>query len=235
MKVAILALTCGRPEKTRKTWEHNLPIPKTELYWWDNSGPDDEDAIRDICSAFKPTRWYKVPTNTGISGPFNIMMREAFEDGADIVVTMANDILEQEGWVTHIVQAAKEIEDVGLICTPPAGPGTVRYPRKSTFSGLRYEEGDVIGNTAILRRTFDAVGGFYDGYGVYGPIDLDYCARVRAAGLRTVYLSEWESQHLPGPNPTEYQTAKDQSLKASWALFKNRMSNIKKHIYHDPR
>lgn len=227
MNLAIIALTCGRPEQTRQTWAANLQ-PGYPVYWWDNTDGDDWEEIDTICNAYSPDVCFKSTRNLGISHPVNRMMDLAFADGFDAVVTMANDLIEAPDWLHKFEQALRIIPRAGIISTPPGGPadGVLRYP-KTQCGHLLIEDGDLIGNMCIPRHTWEMVGHWYDGFGVYGPIDLEYCARVRAAGLRCVYLSQYPSKNIGRDNPADYQKAKMDSLKKSWGLYKERLSDIK--------
>lgn len=228
MKTAILALTCGRADLTEKTWYNNLKGFDGPLYWWDNTDTELRHTMRS-CEAYPITKKYESDTNAGIAVPFNRMMDDAFTDGADMVITMANDILEPIGWVELLERGMREIPDAGVVSIPPGdnSSGVLRYNREQAGS-LTYEVGTVIGNMAISRRCWAVVGNWYEGYGIYGPIDLDYCARVRAAGLKTCYLSDYQSKHIGVNNPTDYQAAKNESLRKSWPLYHERMRGVKR-------
>jgi GT2 family glycosyltransferase len=217
LNVAIIALTCGRPEETRRTYAHNL-TDGYPLYVWHN---EDNAEIREIVNQYDPVCTINSSTNMGIAAPLNRLAQIAFEDGADMVITMANDILEPEGWVQRRIEAFQKISKVGVVAIPPTGT-LIRYP-KQTENGIKYEHGEVIGNYGISKECFETVGGLYTGFGIYGPIDLEYCHRCWKHGYKTIYI-EGSAEHIGDNDPPEYKKAKMDSLRDSWQLFKNIIS-----------
>jgi GT2 family glycosyltransferase len=226
MKTAILALTCGRIEKTRETFEHNLRGITTDVLLWDNSEDDADIAAIDAIAKDYPNiidvrRMYK---NLGIAHALNRLMQVAFEENDyDFVITMGNDILEPEGWVSIREHYATEIPRVGIVSIPLAG--AARYAIQKHHE-LLWEHGHIIGNFGITRECFEAIGYMPEVYGIYGPIDLEYCDKAMAANLRTIYVSTMWATHLSGENPQEYQQAKDNSLKAAWPIYLDRKRRI---------
>jgi GT2 family glycosyltransferase len=160
-------------------------------------------------------------------------MKYAFDDGADMVITMANDIIEPAKWVEKRVEAMLAIKDLGVVAIPPNGT-LQRYPRNLT-DGIRWEHGEVIGNYGITRAAWEKVGGLAEWYGIYGPIDLDYCQRCWVAGLKTIYLSDEAAQHLPGADDPAYTGDKQEALRRAWPNFRQRIHRYRRGelIYHD--
>jgi GT2 family glycosyltransferase len=231
MKIAILALTCGRYDQTVQSWNANLSNCEHDIYHWDNTPFGREyQLINDFVDTFEPVASFADGNNWGISVPLNNMMHEAFRNGADMVITMANDIIEPDGWIEKRIEAVETIPNVAVVAIPPAGRGTVRYPKKA-LHGIKYEDdGDVIGNYGITKECYNEIGGFHAGYGIYGPIDLDYCFRIRLVGKKAIYLSDESAIHIGVDNPYEYQKAKDESLRASWAIFADQKRKYSKGI-----
>lgn len=231
MKIAILALTCGRVEETARTWENNLPGLPYPVYWWDNTEDADEAAhILALSKRYNIIQDWHPDKNQGIARPLNVLMQCAFNDGADMVVTMANDILEPSQWVEIRALGFERIENAGIVSIPIYQQNCLRY-EKIQINGLEIEQGDIIGNYGIHRSTYEKIGGFPEVYGIYGPIDLDYCAHVRAAGLKTLYVSNYHAYHIGVDNPTEYQKAKDESLSRAWAIYEARMDVLRAKLF----
>lgn len=227
MKVAIIALTCGRVEYTQKTWANNIHRIPFSVFHFDNTEDEEERrSIRLLTTLYDSIkRSYYSDSNQGIAGPINYWMERLFASHYDIVVTMANDILEPANWIDLRVKAFQNIPNAGIVSIPIIGQGCIRYQRKA-INNITFEEGNIIGNFAISRAVYEAIGGFPECYGLYGPIDLDYCAHARKAGFRTIYLSDYEARHIGTNNPTEYQKAKEESLAKSWALYHERMKAL---------
>lgn len=216
MNVAIIALTCGRPKETARTYFHNLgkleAIPP--LYVWSNKATWD---VCEIVDEYKPIVHVHCSDNMGISAPLNRLAHMAFDDGADVVITMANDILEPEGWIENRIKAIEAIPNVAVVAIPPTGT-LIRYTKQVT-NGITWENGQVIGNWAITKEAFEKVGKLYEGFGIYGPIDLEYCDRCAKHGMKTIYLSNMVAEHIGDNDPPEYKKAKMDSLKEAWVIY----------------
>lgn len=229
-KVAILALTCGRPEYTRRTWEHNLENAGCEydLLWLDNgSSQEDFTQILDVSIKYDVT-WFKgEKENKGIAYALNTMMKEAFARGNDAVFTMANDILEPAGFLQMRIDAANAIPNTGVVAIPLEGAR--RYGKKER-NGFMIDEGQVIGNWLITKEAFEEIGLFRTDYGIYAPLDLDYCDRLDAVGMKRYYLSNLYAEHIGTDNPEEYERKKKASLAASWEAYKRNREKYSKGL-----
>lgn len=215
MNVAIIALTCGRPEETAKTYVHNLDnLKNIPLYVWSNEVTQE---VSDIINWYDVVVHVHCSQNLGIAAPLNRLAQMAFDDGADVVITMANDILEPEGWIEKRIKAIEAIPNVAVVAIPPTGT-LIRYTKQNT-DGITWENGQVIGNWAITKETFEKVGKLYEGFGIYGPIDLEYCDRCAKHGMKTIYLSNEVAEHIGDNDPPEYKKAKEDSLKESWKIY----------------
>jgi N-acetylglucosaminyl-diphospho-decaprenol L-rhamnosyltransferase len=75
---------------------------------------------------------------------------------------------------------------------------TDTYARsRSLESASPWDIDFAIGACQLFRReAFDAVGGLDEGY-FYGPEDVDFCLRLRAAGWRCVQVAEARCEHPP--------------------------------------
>jgi GT2 family glycosyltransferase len=223
---AILALTCDRIDETARTWEANLRGRAVPVYWWDNStDPEVQAALDALADRYEIRQRWRPGKNMGIAAPLNYMMRRAFDTRVDVVITMADDIIEEELWIFKLIEGLEKIPRAGIVASPPIMQHmkTARY-MKNADSEVCYEEGDVIGNWAISKSTFEKVGELPEYYGIYGPIDLDYCARVRNAGLRTVYRSDMASNHIGHSSPLHDEKMK--SLDASHVIYAQKMKEI---------
>lgn len=226
MNHAILLLTCGRIEETQQTWAHNLePLrgnPAASFYLWDNSPTLDEvEAIYKETRQYVDVKAWAVGRNIGISIALNTIMNAAFEAGADLVTTMANDILEPDGYFEARTKAVETFPEAGVIAIPIHEQHCQRYPAKEE-RGIKVEDGHIIGNYTIPRATWEAGIRFFEGMGIYGPIDLDFCNQVWKIGKRCIYLSDLSAIHIGVNNPPEYQRAKDESLAKAWDIYYQR-------------
>lgn len=225
MKIAILMLTCGRIEETRRTWANNLQsIPDgCDLYWWDNTQDKAErDQLLEIAINYQFKQAWHSLQNSGIAIPLNLMMSVAFEDGCDFIITMANDIIEPANWIMERIEVANDIPSAGVVSIPVSDADCKRYDRKNRC-GHVVETGLITGNWLIRKELYSAAGGFCVDYGNYGPIDLDYCVRSWRLGFETMYISDISAKHIGVNNPAEYQSEKGRLLESAWPIYHNNL------------
>lgn len=239
MKTAILTLTCGRPCFTVETWRHNFANhgmkEAPQVYWFDNgSTPGELRQMMEEAAKHNFVYSHFETQNKGIAYALNHLLRQAHADGISQFMTMANDIKEPPGWLDFRVRAAADIDNTGVVAIPV--DGAARYGRKHV-NGWVIDEGTVIGNWLITEQAYSKIGGFCMDYGIYGPLDIDYCERMKVAGLKYYYISDLYAEHIGEPknNPPEYQAEKTASLNASWETFKKNQKayRVGAKIYQD--
>lgn len=215
-------MTLGRIELMEQTWAHNLNNAGCDydLFWLDNGTNEEEfHLVADIAWRYD-IKWFENEIeNLGIAPAYNTLMRVGYDMGYDYVMTMANDILEPDNWLRSRIEAAEKVDNTAVVAIPCNGAH--RYSR-ANINGIDIEQGQVIGNYLITRKALETVGYWTTKYGIYGPIDLDYCDRIHKAGLRAYYLSGLHSEHLgtwQKEGDSEYQARKKESLNASWQKY----------------
>lgn len=221
MKVAICAVTLGRAEYMEMTWENNLKNAGCEydLFWIDNGTNDEEfHLVAEIAQRFDIDWFVHYAENKGIAPAYNALLKIAYDMGYDYMCTMANDIIEPDNWLALRVEAAEKIENTGIVAIPCNGAH--RYSR-TIEQGIEIEHGTIIGNFLMPRATIERIGYWNTAYGIYGPIDLDYCDRAQQAGLKTYFLSTYHAQHIGvwSDQPDDYQKKKKESLNNSWQKY----------------
>lgn len=221
-KVAVLLLTCGRAEMTKEVWPSNLAragYPYT-LFWFDNGSTSAEYSDILEMAVDMPIEWfYYSKQNMGIAIALNRMIEAAFRRGFDMVISMANDIIEPDNWLSRRIEAAQAIPNTGIVSIPVK---SAHMYQERNVNGIQINEGgQLIGNFLLTRAAYDKVGLYCTQYGIYGPIDLDYCDRCKAAGLRYYYIAGPMADHLGtvDTNPVEYQSMKKESLAKSWQQY----------------
>lgn len=230
----IIALTYKRVEETARTWSHNMSklVQSTgypySVYWWDNTphGPERE-ALVEMAKSYNIVSAFHDGSNYGIAEPINKMATKLFADGCTGFVTMASDILEPAGWITAR-EAICDFLQAGIAAIPPGKHHTsvVRYARQE-INGIGYEHGgDIIGNWYVTKAAYETIGAYPEHYGIYGPIDLEYCARARKAGILAVYLSDMEAECIPCADDGEYIINKNKALAEAWPIYSNIMQTL---------
>lgn len=237
----IILLTYGKPLLTDYVWNHNLnntgyECHEVDLYWWDNNTEGEE-----FTELFYSTLNYRIvysvhsDENVGVAKALNHMMRRAFKNGAPWVITMGNDIIEPENWAKLRVSAATDIARTGACSIPLPPPGCIRWKQHEIGQWKVEIGGDIIGNYLITRHAWETIGVFCEDYGLHGPVDLDYCFRLRCAELLHYYLAGFEAQHLgpthPHSNP-DYEKNKKIAVSQGWKTYSDNQKKYKAGEYY---
>jgi GT2 family glycosyltransferase len=129
----------------------------------------------------------------GIAAALNDGIDAMLDGGFDYVGFLANDIQEPEEWLLSKISLIAAVQDAGAVST------SVEQMHCQLISQ------HIIGNYLISREAINKVGYFNEEYDPYGPIDLDYCERLHAAGFGTYYVLN-EMAHHPHSHAagTEY-------------------------------
>jgi GT2 family glycosyltransferase len=155
-----------------------------------------------IKNAGKHIDFISIINETGIAYAINKGLRHFNYDYIDYVTIMGNDILEPNNWL----QTRNEfINDTIGICSIP-------------LSGFNGDSLDLIGNFTISAEAIKRVGAFNEELDPYGAIDLDYCTRVRAAGLHTKYIPNTKATHIEQNGADAYGYNKMDLVKKTWDL-----------------
>ncbi len=148
--------------------------------------------------------YYKILINEeGISKAINSGLRLLNFDNISFVTIMANDILEPDNWL-EIRNQFMQDKTIG-ICSIPLG-------------GFNGDSLDLIGNFTISAEAIKRVGAFNEELDPYGAIDLDYCTRVRAAGLQTKFIPNSKATHIEQNGSDVYGYNKMDLVKKTWDL-----------------
>ncbi len=216
-KVAVIVLTWNRKSLTLDCLESlvSLEYDNVDLIVVDNASTDGTaTAIRegygDRVTIIENDR------NLGFAVGNNIGIRRALDGGADYVLLLNNDTVVDPGLLDHLVAAAAESPEVGIVgpkiffASPPdriwfAG-GEVSLARgTSRHIGIRqtdrgqFEETrvvDYITGCALMaaRAVFETVGDLDPVFVAYYE-DVDFCMRARQKGYRVVYVPAGKVWH----------------------------------------
>lgn len=155
-------------------------------------------------------------TNRGVGGGRNLGVRAG---AAPYVCVLDSDARLHPGALARLVQPLEDDPTIGLSAPvfagqqPEASAGRAPTLRRKILRGLNrtdryastggqghgewWEVEFAIGACQLFRRdAFDAVGGL-DASARFGPEDVDFCLRLRAAGWRAVQVSGPLCDHPP--------------------------------------
>jgi hypothetical protein len=146
----------------------------------------------------------------GIANAINKGLKQINFDIVNYVTIMGNDILEPDNWL-KVRNEFMQDKTIGICAIPLVG----------SFDDTT----DIIGNFTISKEVIKSVGAFNTALDPYGAIDLDYCTRVRAAGLYTKYIRSGWATHIEQNGIDAYGYNKNELVKSTWELHSSNVSN----------
>jgi len=168
--------------------------PSFAVSWLDNSRRPD---LRAFLAARDPALAYAHPgKNLGFGAGHNLMMREAFDQGADYYVCVNPDAVLHPACVRELVRAADADALVGLVEAlqfPDEHPKVYDPHSHAT----PWCSGCVL---LVSRALFRTVGGFDESFFMYCE-DVDLSWRARASGFATVVAPHALVHHYTSDRP----------------------------------
>jgi hypothetical protein len=146
----------------------------------------------------------------GIANAINVGLNKIDFSHIQYVTLLSNDILEPDNWLLSRNEFMQD-KTIGICSIPLVGG----------FDDTT----DIIGNFTISKEVIKNVGAFNTALDPYGAIDLDYCTRVRAAGLYTKYVRSGYATHIEQNGIDAYGYNKNDLVKSTWELHSSNVSN----------
>lgn len=209
MKVACIFLNHNRSDLAIKTINHNFYNSgyNADVFLVDNGSEHSE--VQRVVNAYNFKEIVILEKNIGVSGGLNQGIFSA--KNYDAVVTLANDILMPENWLSEMVRYAQGIPEtgtVGIHCVESIGATTMVH-------GLPVQRWAVaFGNVLIPMGVINKIGYFNTDFDPYSVQDADFAYRAEKAGFIHYYIPGMKSEHIGHDvgNGTEYRKMKDESL-----------------------
>ena len=146
----------------------------------------------------------------GIANALNVGLNKIDFSNIEYVTLLANDILEPDNW---LLMRNEFLQDKTIgICS-------------ISLDGFSGDSLDLIGNFTITKEAIKRVGAFNQELDPYGAIDLDYCTRVRAAGLHTKFIPFTRALHIDQNGSDKYGYNKMDLVKKTWDLHNDNVCN----------
>ena len=146
----------------------------------------------------------------GIANAINVGLNKIDFSHIQYVTLLSNDILEPDNWL-KVRNEFMQDKMIGICAIPLVG---------------RFDDTtDIIGNFTISKEVIKNVGAFNTALDPYGAIDLDYCTRVRAAGLYTKYIRTVYATHIEQNGIDAYGYNKNELVKSTWQLHTSNVAN----------
>ena len=178
------------------------------------SGDGSLEAVRE---AFPEVELIATGVNLGFSGGNNVGIRRALERGAEWVLLLNNDTTMDPGLPDALARAAEARPDAGVLAAKVlfAEPrdrlwyAGGRFHTRLGYSGRQDGHGSVDDGSfdrlrdveratgaamAVSRRAIEATGMFDERLFAYVE-DVDWCLRIRAAGLAVVFVPDAKVWH----------------------------------------
>lgn len=187
--------------------------PPDEVIVVDNAS---YDGTADMVDTYHPHVTYlRNDTNEGFAPACNRGAREA---AGDVVIFLNNDTLPKPGWLTPIIEAARDDRITGSLLYYPDGTvqhsGVFLRRRDKILEAYNRRtpapSADVPAVTgaclAITRSRWVLLGGFDEAY-TNGYEDVDLCLRHREAGGHVWYSAESVVVHLESKSPGRFAHA----------------------------
>lgn len=161
-------------------------------------------------NAGKHIDFISIINETGIAYAINKGLRQLNFNYINYVTIMGNDILEPDNWLLTRNEFMQD-KSIGICSIPLDG-----------FAG---DSLDLIGNFTISAEAIKRVGAFNEELDPYGAIDLDYCTRVRAAGLQTKFNPNSKAIHIEQNGSDVYGYNKMDLVKKTWDLHNSNVQS----------
>lgn len=263
-KVTIITLSWNRKVHTLEWLESvsRLDYSNYDVIVVDNGSSDGSpEAIR---KRFPHVSIIENGENLGYAGGFNVGMEHAFRNGAEYVLVMNNDAVIDPDALDALVDTAEGDRAIGFVSgkvlqyfRPDEIQSVGMTPHRLLLYGglLGYGEIDrgqydetadreITDDVFLLVRksVFDKMGGYDDDLSFYGPENVDWCLRVREAGLRIVYTPKAKVWHKGRvgvgwmPLYIYYQVRNDFVLIAKHLpLLESVLAALMLCLYHQPK
>ena len=179
-------------------------------------------------------RWGGMFAHKHINNETNIGNPQAINNAlsiatGDIIVIAGNDILLGANWLSEAIKVLNADPKVALV-----GFGNSEGP-DSEIGGVKVSR-HPIGTTGtwVIRKTNFNQLGYFATFSKYGFWDGDYCNRLRASGLKDVYIPHITSEHVGADygEDTEYRKMKDKEAKKAWPHIKELAGRYSKKAHY---
>jgi len=194
----VVPLFCPPPEITERLRALATMGPVVAV---DDGSPTGYEPILETVNALPRVHLIRSAGNRGIGSALNIGIRECVTRGARVVVTFDQDSSPSSDHVRHVLDALSHAgPDAGVL-----GPGRLDGEIvDGVVPGLRNRLQPVTSliqsGMAIPTSTWHTVGEFDEPLFI-DMVDIDYCLRVRAAGLDVVAVTDLDMAHCLGLGP----------------------------------
>jgi len=149
----------------------------------------------------------------GIAAAINMGLSQTYPH-YDTYTIMANDIVEPDQWLQ--ARARSLSGNISMVSI------------KIDEEPEQFQLEEIIANWTIRKEVIDTIGGFNTDYDPYGPIDLDYCHRARAAGFLMSYIPGFMCRHIENEDrDTVYGYSKAELVQSKWDLLVRNLHEFK--------
>ena len=257
VRTAIIVLTLDQRDTTLrllKTLNKGLGAD-TRVLLWDNGSSDD--TLASIRSQFPEVRAHRSDENLGVAKGRNRAAKLAIcEWDPEFLLFLDNDMTVDPGFLapllTPLIEVAgvaqttakiRDLDDPERIygaggCRVRFWWGDTRHVGSGQLDQGQFDHGgDCVpsGGCMLVRaNAFTSLDGFDETFSPYGPEDLDFGLRARAAGYRAIYVPESIVYHQSKPGRTfesgRYSETYATHRSRHWFLFMHRHASLTQRL-----
>ena len=213
-KVTIITVNYNHSGATCEMLEslYACDYPELEVFVVDNASPSDHPEI--IKEKFPSVKFIQSKVNLGFAGGNNLALRQST---GDYIYLVNNDTIIPRGNLERLVEVLDSDPSIGVVSPKIkfySSPQTIQFAGYTDMSRYTFRnicigygeqdngQHDVMRDTAfahgaammLKREVIDRIGVMNEEYFLYYE-ELDWCARIRKAGYRIVYVPDTHILH----------------------------------------
>jgi GT2 family glycosyltransferase len=198
--------------------------PDFEVIFVNNACQDKTREI--VANQFPKVQIIDSKTNLGFAGGYNLGMQKAYQNTAEIIILINDDVFVEKHWLTAIIKGFQQDKQIGIIGSKLLYPdgktiqhaGGIMYPNGRTWhrgnaepDTGQWDKSDepayVTGASfAIRREVIERLGYLDEGYKPGYFEETDYCWRAKRLGYKVVYLPSSLAYHYESHSTVKYSS-----------------------------
>lgn len=172
----------------------NTYVNKVEkLFVIDNSDNINGSLVEKI-QLLKKTVYVSSNSNIGIAAALNLAASMAIEDGFDLLLTMDQDSLISDNFISEMLEEFERDDKIGVLSPYIVH---IKNPQKSIISGIENVTTAITSGSIIRLTAHKEIDGFLEKFFI-DYVDHEYCLRMRSFGFKILRLNSVYIYHELG-------------------------------------
>jgi rhamnosyltransferase len=164
-----------------------------KLFVIDNSDNINGSLVEKI-QLLKKTVYVSNKSNIGIAASLNLAASMAIEDGFDLLLTMDQDSLISDNFISEMLEEFERDDKIGVLSPYIVH---IKNPQKSIISGTENVTTAITSGSIIRLRAHKEIGSFLEKLFI-DYVDHEYCLRMRSFGFKILRLNSVYIYHELG-------------------------------------